>query len=77
MSKAFVNVSSVLGGHANMKSLGLDWKQFNGKLSEYKKLFFLFKNNDPLAFQGVEGQKKLAKKILKVIRNELTEMFLH
>ena len=65
MLKAFVNVSSVLGGHANMKSLGLDWKQFNGKLSEYKKLFFLFKNNDPLAFQGVEGQKKLAKKIFK------------
>ena len=34
MKKAFMNVSSVLGGHANMKSLGLDWKQFNGKSSE-------------------------------------------
>ena len=65
MLKAFKNVSSVLGGHANMKILGLDWKQFNGKSSEYWKLFLLFKNNDPLAFQGVEGQKKVAKEIFK------------
>ena len=65
MQKAFINVSSVLGGHANMKSLGLDWKQFNGKSSEYWKLFLLFKNNDPLAFQGVEGQKKVADEIFK------------
>ena len=48
-----------------MKSLGLDWKQFNGKSSEYWKLFLLFKNNDPLVFQGMEGQKKVAKEIFK------------
>ena len=65
MLKAFKNVSSVLGGHANMKNLGLDWKQFNGKSSEYWKLFLLFKNNDPLVFQGVKGQKKVAKEIFK------------
>ena len=29
------------------------------------KLFLLFKNNDPLVFQGVEGQKKVAKEIFK------------
>ena len=65
MLKAFKNVSSVLGGHANMKSLGLDWKCFFGTVFEYQNLAQLFKNNDPLAFQGVEGQKKVAKEIFK------------
>ena len=65
MLKAFLNVSSVLGGHANMKNLGLDWKCFFGTVFEYQNLAQLFKNNDPLAFQGVEGQKKVAKEIFK------------
>ena len=65
MKKAFMNVSSVLGGHANMKSLGLDWKCFFGTVFEYQNLAQLFKNNDPLAFQGVEGQKRVAKEIFK------------
>ena len=65
MKKAFMNVSSVLGGHANMKSLGLDWKCFFGNVFEYQNLAQLFKNNDPLAFQGVKGQKKVAKEIFK------------
>ena len=65
MQKAFLNVSSVLGGHANMKSLSLDWKCFFGTVFEYQNLAQLFKNNDPLAFQGVEGQKKVADEIFK------------
>ena len=65
MQKAFLNVSSVLGGHANMKSLSLDWKCFFGTVFEYQNLAQLFKNNDLLAFQGVEGQKKVAKEIFK------------
>ena len=65
MLKAFMNISSVLGGHANMKNLGLDWKCFFGTVFEYQNLAQLFKNNDPLAFQGVEGQKKVAKEIFK------------
>ena len=72
-----MNVSSVLGGHANMKSLGLDWKCFFGTVFEYQNLAQLFKNNDPLAFQGVEGQKRVAKEIFKDdLRNALIEMSL-
>ena len=48
-----------------MKSLGLDWKCFFGTVFEYQNLAQLFKNNDPLAFQGVEGQKRVAKEIFK------------
>ena len=65
MKKAFMNISSVLGGSVNMKNLGLDWKCFLGTVFEYQNLAQLFKNNDSLAFQGVEGQKKVAKEIFK------------
>ena len=65
MLKAFQNVSSVLAGHINMKSLGLDWKVFFGMEFEYQNLVQLFKNTDPLKFQGVEGQKTVAKEIFK------------
>ena len=65
MQKAFLNVSSALGGHINMKSLGLDWKQFTGNASQYWNLIQLFKDNDITKFQGVEGQKRVAKEIFK------------
>ena len=65
MQKAFQNVSSALGGHINMKSLGLDWKQFTGNASQYWNLIQLFKDNDITKFQGVEGQKRVAKEIFK------------
>ena len=65
MQKAFQNVSSVLGGHINMKSLGLDWKQFHGKASEYWNLIQLFKDNDIIKLKGVEGQKRVAKEVFK------------
>ena len=42
MLKAFKNISSVLGGHANMKNLGLDWKCFFGTVFEYQNLAQLF-----------------------------------
>ena len=67
MKKAFQNISSVLGDSVNMKNLGLDWKCFLGTVFEYRNLAQLFKNNDPLAFQGVDGQKKVAKEIFKGI----------
>ena len=65
MQKAFMNVSAVLGGSANMKNLGLDWKCFFGTVFEYQNLVRLFKNNDPLEFQGLEGQKRVAKEIFE------------
>ena len=46
MQKAFKNVSAVLGGVVNMRSLGLDWKIFIGKVFEYQKLVQLFKEGD-------------------------------
>ena len=65
MQKAFINVSSVLGGHINMKILGLDWKKFNGNASEYWNLIQLFKDNDIIKLKGVEGQKRVAKEVFK------------
>ena len=60
-----------------MKNLGLDWKCFLGTVFEYQNLAQLFKNNDSLAFQGVEGQKRVAKEIFKDdLPNGLIEMSL-
>ena len=65
MSKAFKNISAVLGGYWGMKKLDLGWKQFQGSVSEYKNLIQLFSKYPIERFQGIEGQKKVAKEIFE------------
>ena len=65
MPKAFRNVSAVLGGYWGMKKLNLGWKQFQGSVLEYKNLIQLFSKYPPEYFQGIEGQKRVAKEIFE------------
>lgn len=63
MQKAFINVSAVLGGYRSIKEMGLDWKQFQGSVSEYNNLLQLFEVNRVMYFEGIEGQRRVAKEI--------------
>ena len=63
MHKAFLNVSSVLGGYWGMKEIGLNWKQFKGSVLEYDNLLQLFEVNRAMDFAGIEGQRKVADKV--------------
>ena len=63
MQKAFLNVSSVLGGYWGMKEIGLNWKQFKGSVLEYDNLLQLFEVNRAMDFAGIEGQRKVADKV--------------
>ena len=65
MHKTFQNVSAVLGGYLVMQQLGFTWKHFIGTVSEYENLIRFFKSSSIESFQGVEGQKRVAKKIFK------------
>ena len=72
MLKAFLNVSAVLGGHSNMKALGLEWKYFLGNVDEYQNLTQLFQETEITELQGIEGQQKVAERIFK---NELKRTY--
>ena len=65
MKKAFMNVSSVLGGFRNMREWGLGWKTFGGTAGQFHALIRFFENNRTIKFQGPEGLKTLADKIFK------------
>ena len=65
MFKAFVNVSSVLGGFRNIREWGLGWKTFRGTAGQFHALVRFFENNRTIKFQGPEGLKTLADKIFK------------
>ena len=65
MKKAFINVSSVLGGFRNIRERGLGWKIFKGTAGQFHALVRFFENNRAIKFQGPEGLKTLADKIFK------------
>ena len=65
MQLAFQNVSTVLGGAANMKELGLGWKVFKGSADEFHKLVQMFEETNITELRGREGQEKVAKEIFK------------
>ena len=65
MNKAFINVSAVLGGAANMRELGLGWKVFKGSADEYHKLVQMFEETNITELRGKAGQEKVAKEIFK------------
>ena len=63
MSKAFINVSAVLGGKKEMKRLDLGWKHFKGSSSQYHELVNFFRITDRKLLQGSEGQRLIAETI--------------
>lgn len=65
MGKAYQNVSAIIGGYRRMEALGLNWKRFDGTVSEYQNLLQLFKQADLKELEGCEGQKRVAKTIFK------------
>ena len=65
MSKAFINVSSLLGGFRNIREEGLGWKIFKGTAGQFHALTQLFEKSGAINFQGPEGLKTLADKIFK------------
>jgi len=60
MPKAYQNVSAVLGGVLSMRELGLGWKQFQGRVSQFENLKQLFRSTDRRELEGEKGQKKVA-----------------
>ena len=73
MSKSGQNVLAVFGGYREMEALGLNWKIFNGTVSEYQNLLQLFKQTDIREFEGCEGLKEVAKRIFKRNRRRTYE----
>ena len=63
MLKAFLNVSSVLGGYWGMKKMNLKWKQFFGNVSQFYDLFHLFESHNIMDFTGLKGQREVADKV--------------
>ena len=65
MLKAYMNISSILGGVKKTRELGLGWKIFPGNASQFYTLKDLFDRYDVKQLKGRRGQAKVARKIFK------------
>ena len=73
MGKSGQNVAAIFGGYKKMEALGLNWKRFDGSVSEYKNILELFKQADIREFEGCEGLKEVADKIFRENRKRTYE----
>ena len=60
MQKAYINISTVLGGFRAIRELGLGWKQFPGSASQFHALKDLFDRYTVEQLKGSKGQGQVA-----------------